>query len=168
MRQVIKKPQRSLYPASVHKHQPPDHPTVLGWTRVLMTGKTGRAGRRAGGRLRATQTKVYNAVPTPRTLVAPLPGIPQTPLPTPRTLAQSAHPSCTSAPLLPFTRQQPAASSPERVNQLLQASLPRLQAGLSSPAVAGPPSLEFFFFLTFTTQPSPSLSKQKLPGESRT
>ena len=68
MRQVIRKPQRALYPASVHKHQPPDHPTLLGWTRVLTTGKTGREGRRAGGRLRGKQTKVYNTVPTPRTL----------------------------------------------------------------------------------------------------
>lgn len=167
MRRVIRKPQRALYPASVHKHQPPDHPTVPGWTRVLMTGKTGRAGRRAGGRLRGTQTKVYNAVPTHRTLVSPRPGSPRPHFPPPGPW-HNQH--ILPAPQPRSSHSQGSSLLPQAQNELTSFSKPH-----SHVCRQGSHHQQWqvhllwnFFFLTFTTQPSPSLSKQKLPGESRT
>lgn len=108
MRQVIRKPQRALYPASVHKHPPPDHLTLLGWTRVLTTGETGRASRRAGGRLRGEQAKMYNTVPTPRTLV-PIPASPKPHFPTPGPWFPSQDPpDPTSHPQDPSTISAPS------------------------------------------------------------
>ena len=138
MRWVIRKPQRALYPASVHKHQPPDHPTVLGWTRVLMTGKrVGRAGEQEGDSERRKQRYTMQFPP-------PGPWHNQRILPAPQ--PRSSH-SRGSSPL-PQAQNELTSFSKPHSHVRRQGSLP--------PAVAGPPSLEFFFSnlhhpaLTFT------------------
>ena len=167
MRWVIRKPQRALYPASVHKHQPPDHPTVLGWTRVLMTGKrVGRAGEQEGDSERRKQRYTMQ-FPPPGFWLPPSPGSPRPHFPPPGPWHNQR---ILPAPQPRSSHSRGSSPLPQAQNELTSFSKPHSHVrrqGSLPPAVAGPPSLEFFF-LTFTTQPSPSLSKQKLPGESRT
>lgn len=102
-------------------------------------------------------------ISSPRTLV-PHPRIPQTPLLTPRTLAQSVHPPCTSA--LPSSCSRGSSLLPQA-----QSKLPSFSRAAPHACMQGPRHQQWqvhlleLFFLTFTTQPSPSLSKQKLPGD---
>ena len=167
MRRVIRKPQRALYPASVHKYQPPDHPTVLGWTRVLMTGKRGgRAGEQEGDSERRKQRHTMQ-FPPPGLWLPPSPGSPRPHFPPPGPWHNQR---ILPAPQPHSSHSRGSSPLPQAQNELTSFSKPhshvcrqgsrhqQWQAHL----------LWNFFFLTFTTQPSPSLSKQKLPGESRT